>query len=186
MRAFVAIDISEQVRKALGSVMREYKRYDFFRVVAPESMHLTLVFMSEISESQAASVAEFIRSLPAENVTGVVEARGFDCFPSMHRPRVAVVQLVEETGKLQKIFENLTDFLRASSIPFDDTKEYKPHLTLARIPNFKPQLRKLLDEMKEEIETGLKPEERTFTDLTPHLYKSILLPNEPPRYEKIV
>jgi 2'-5' RNA ligase len=66
MRCFIAIDIDEQIRKALAKLQKELqgkadiKRGDA-KWVNPENIHLTLKFLGEIKDNQIMDVCNIIR-----------------------------------------------------------------------------------------------------------------------------
>ncbi len=137
MRAFIAIDLPEAIHA-------ELKRWQSaFRAVCreaswarPEGIHLTLKFLGEISDNQARKVTEALKELgPFEKYP--VEVKGFGFFPDARRPRVfwagveAPPALVELAGRVGECMEKL-GFAR-------EGRAYRPHLTLARFKNPRPQ-----------------------------------------------
>ena len=61
MRVFIAIDLDEQIRKALGNLQTELRsKVDIkkgdAKWVNPENIHLTLKFLGEIKDEQVVNV----------------------------------------------------------------------------------------------------------------------------------
>ena len=53
MRVFIAIDLPNEIRKALSDVQRELRRVtNTCRWVPPESIHITLRFIGEVPEKR--------------------------------------------------------------------------------------------------------------------------------------
>jgi 2'-5' RNA ligase len=137
MRAFIAIDLPEMIRTELQ------RRQTTFRAASPdarwtrpEGIHLTLKFLGEISDSQVGNVTEALKELrPFQNFG--VEVKGLGFFPDARRPRVfwagveAPPALGELGGRVEDCMEKL-GFAR-------EDRAYRPHLTLARFKNPRPQ-----------------------------------------------
>ena len=68
MRVFIAIDIGEQIRKALADLQdklqgkADIKKGDA-KWVNPENIHLTLKFLGEIKDEQAVDVCKITRDV---------------------------------------------------------------------------------------------------------------------------
>jgi 2'-5' RNA ligase len=137
MRAFVAIDLP-------GAIHAELKRRQAgFRAACPdarwahpEGIHLTLKFLGEIPGDRVKKVTEALAELgPFENFS--VEVKGFGFFPDPRRPRVfwvgveAPSALGELAGRVEDSMEKL-GFAR-------ENRAFRPHLTLARFKNPRPQ-----------------------------------------------
>ncbi|MEO0098414.1 MAG: RNA 2',3'-cyclic phosphodiesterase [candidate division WOR-3 bacterium] len=132
IRSFIAISIPEEVKKEISKIVKEYeaKKYPF-RWVAPENLHITLIFLGEVSEkflleakSEIKKVAERTKSFP-------IRLGGFGAFPSLRNPRVIWIGVPlggKEVEELQKdLVESLT---RIGFKP--EEKKFHPHLTIAR------------------------------------------------------
>jgi 2'-5' RNA ligase len=141
MRAFVAIDLAEEVRAALA---REQSRLKAacghnrdIRWTRSEGLHLTLKFLGEIETARVASVTAALQALGRFDPFKV-EVKGFGYFPDARRPRVLWVGLLapaalgELAARVEAALEEL-GFAR-------ENRPFKPHLTLARFarPHAKP------------------------------------------------
>ena len=143
MRAFVAIDLAEEVRAALA---REQSRLKVacghdrdLRWTRPEGLHLTLKFLGEIETAQATSVTAALQAL-GQSGAFRVEAKGFGYFPDARRPRVLWVGL-EVPAALGELAGRVEAALEKVGFARED-RPFKPHLTLARFerPHAKPAL----------------------------------------------
>ena len=94
MRAFIAIELPEEIRDELR------RRQQAFHAICPrsavcrdarwtrpEGIHLTLKFLGEISEDTSQRVIEALDGLGTVKKFQV-EVRGFGFFPDARRPRV--------------------------------------------------------------------------------------------------
>src|SRR4051812_119950 len=96
MRVFIAVDLPEDVRGKLGEVERELRlASSSARWVAPESIHLTLKFIGEISEAGLDQVDEALAGLTWRPFPVVVRGVGF--FPGERSPRVLWAGLTAST-----------------------------------------------------------------------------------------
>ncbi len=136
MRAFIAIELPEEIRHALE---REQSRFrpacPGARWTRPEGIHLTLRFLGEISDAQTVQLVEKLKGLEAF-APFTVEVGRFGFFPDARRPRVfwAGVSLPPELVQLAQRIETL---VRELGFP-PEHRDFRPHLTLARFKSPKP------------------------------------------------
>jgi RNA 2',3'-cyclic 3'-phosphodiesterase len=149
VRAFIAIDLPETVRDALGRSQKQFhESAPEARWTRPEGIHLTLKFLGEIQDPRAEKVKESLTALGRFKPFRV-EVKGFGFFPDARRPRVfwagvvAPQGLAELAGRAEAAMENL-------GFPRED-RPFRPHLTLARFrePHPQPALEKALGEFGE-------------------------------------
>jgi 2'-5' RNA ligase len=152
MRAFIAIDLPENIRAALR------RKQAFFRSACPEAnwtrpegIHLTLKFLDEISAAKVEEVSACLRNLgPFEKF--VVAVKGYGFCPDARRPRVFWVG-VEAPPALHRLAERIEEALQ--SIGFGrESRAFRPHLTLARFKEkeqrAQPALQALLSQQAED------------------------------------
>ena len=135
MRLFVALDLPDAVRRALGDLIAQLKaKSRAARWVRPESMHVTLKFLGNVESRKLGPVRETLATLHSRQPVELhFRALGF--FPDEHRPRViwcgiqATPNLFELASATEQALETL-GFARES-------RAFVPHLTLARINSTK-------------------------------------------------
>ncbi len=130
MRIFVALEIPEEVRRAIAAlVSRVEKTCRGARWVRPESIHVTLKFIGEAPAEQVERIRE---SLAGVQSTATVEInfRGTGFFPNAKRPRVFWAG-IEASGNLAELAAEIERRLEELGIP-GESRPFKPHLTLAR------------------------------------------------------
>ncbi len=152
MRVFVAIDLPENVRESLDSLVAGLRRrLSGVRWVRPQGIHLTLRFIGEAEERDV----ESLRAALAETVPGCappfdLHLRGLGTFPEAGRPRVlwvAVEHEGESLSALQRAVESAA--IRAGFA--EETRPFNPHLTLGRFDRGgrQPGMGSLLEEFRE-------------------------------------
>src|SRR5574337_1929393 len=135
MRAFIAIDLPEEIHAALS------RQQAGFRAASPDArwtrgIHLTLKFLGEISNERVRAVTAALSGCaPFQEFS--VEVRGFGFFPDARRPKVfwAGVKAPRDLPKLAEEIEVQMDKLGFAR----EQRAYSPHLTLARFKMPKPQ-----------------------------------------------
>jgi 2'-5' RNA ligase len=137
MRAFIAIDVRDEIRKQLAETQRRLRpAAPDAKWARPEGIHLTLKFLGEISGAQAERVTDALAAIGSFEPFPIgVQEFGF--FPHANKPRVfwagvqAPPSLANLAGTIQKAMEDL-GFEK-------DDRAYSPHLTLARFSAPRPQ-----------------------------------------------
>jgi 2'-5' RNA ligase len=137
MRLFVALDLRDDVRRALGDLMAKLKPLSpDARWVRPGGMHVTLKFIGHAVETGDAANLDAVRAALAavrSNMSVEMNFRGVGFFPNARRPRViwCGVQASENLAPLAVDVERALEPLGISR----EDRAFVPHLTLAR---FKP------------------------------------------------
>lgn len=135
IRTFVAIPLSPVVIDELRKVVEKLRPLSKgVNWVKPESIHLTLKFLGNLSTDDVSKVFEGMEKI-FQNAPSAfaLTTSGLGAFPSMRRPRVLWVGIavsgMENLLRLQKLIEtelNQRGFLL-------EERPFSPHLTLARI-----------------------------------------------------
>ena len=134
MRAFIAVDLAPEIKTVLSDLLRKLKR------IAPpaihwareESMHVTLKFLGEIDENQAAGISRVIATIAGETPAFSLTVRGAGTFPPSPRPPRVLWVGLEECPPLLALQANLEAALEARGFP-REKRPFHPHLTLGRI-----------------------------------------------------
>ena len=138
-RLFLALDLPDDVRVGVVDWQKTALADPALRVVRPEALHMTLVFLGYQAEKDAKAIAKsaFDLDQPAPAVELLTEPVGV---PRGKRPRlIALAASSEDTVALQaRIEARLVEegFHEAEKRPF------WPHLTVARVRPEAPRSRK--------------------------------------------
>lgn len=148
MRAFIAIDLPEDIRAALGRKQTELrdsmartnpaqsKPCREIRWTKPEAIHLTLKFLGEIQEARVFQVVDLLSTFNTFE-RFPIEVKGFGFFPSPSRPQVFWAG-VEAPPALAQLARNIEEGLEKIGLA-PEKRNYNAHLTLARFKNPRPR-----------------------------------------------
>jgi len=131
LRAFVAVEIPEDLLAALEAAQSDLKRRMRARWVRAGSMHLTLKFLGDIPAGHVASVADALQAAAGGHTTFSLTVSGIGVFPSIRRPRVIWAGLSGPTGRLLDLQRSLEERLVALGFPREE-RPFRGHLTIGR------------------------------------------------------
>jgi 2'-5' RNA ligase len=147
MRAFIAIDISDEVRAAVCALAGELrKRVTGARWVLPENLHLTLRFLGEAEERLLEEMSTELVSTTARFAPFHLEFRGIGAFPSPRRPRVLSATVARPPEELARLHEHLEALARKHGFRPEE-RAFSPHLTFARLRKPGKELRLIQSEL---------------------------------------
>ena len=169
MRLFVAIDIPEDVRSAIGALVSKLRlACREARWVRIEGLHVTLKFIGETRAEKAAEIKTALASIPSRTPIPI-HFRGLGFFPHERRPRVLWAGI--ETGaELAGLAASVETALQHLGIAREE-REFSAHLTLARFDTPRG-----LDALRTAIEKAAPLEFGATTAKEFHLYQSVLKP----------
>lgn len=173
MRLFIAVGIPEDVKEYISELQGEIDiNSNKIRFVKKEQMHLTLKFLGEVQPNIAEEVKDNLKKIVFKPFSVVLNTVGV--FPSEIYIRVIWVGLKPEEPIL-KLQNNIGESLKKL---FKKEKDFKPHLTLARVKyienkeDFVDKLKKIGVENKKIdvnsfklIKSALTPECPSYEDL---------------------
>ncbi len=137
IRAFIAIELTEELLDRLVQVQEELRRdawADQVRWVRPEGIHLTLKFLGNVPEDRIPAIEQALHQAITE--TGVepftLRAGGLGAFPNFRRPAVIWVGVQGEVEPLQRLQEAIEAAMEELGFQRED-RPFHPHLTLGRV-----------------------------------------------------
>lgn len=174
IRAFIAIDLSEQIQERLGKVLEQINTSatKAVRWVPANNIHLTIKFLGDVSPANLELLTRLLqvecaRCRPFEICVG-----GLGAFPSVRRPRVVWVgvEAPPALAALQRAIETETVRLGYAA----EDRSFSPHLTLGRVAhNATPEdVREVADTL---VRTRVGELGRTVVDSV-RLFRSDLKP----------
>ena len=167
MRLFVALDIPEDVRAAMGALVAKLREVAFDgRWGRLEGAHVTLKFIGEVPSETMEKIKAALATVPFPSPIKMV-FHGLGFFPNGRRSRVlwAGIEAGEELGVLAAAVETALEPLGFAR----EQRAFSPHLTLARFDSPKG-----LDRLRAVIAAAGPFEFGSTVAQEFHLYQSVL------------
>ena len=148
MRAFIAVELPEDVRAALAGLQRTLQaaRADV-RWVEQKNLHVTMRFLGEISTQQRIAAGEVVRAVAERHAPIRVQLTELGAFPSPAAPRVIWAGIGDGALELAQVVKDAEEGLQPLGLPKED-RPFVAHVTLGRAksPKYQPQLSRCLQE----------------------------------------
>jgi 2'-5' RNA ligase len=181
IRAFIAIDIPEDVRAAIEETQARLKqalvgvKISWTKVA---NLHLTLQFLGNVEEAVIDPIKSALRLAAAQQQPFELSVRGAGAFPDEKRPHVVWVGCEDTGNRLQALARAVQDAMQPLGFA-SERREFSGHLTLGRVKSPRPDaaLTRAIDSLKDTSFGTLRAE-------TIHLFESQLHP-EGSRYTKL-
>ena len=187
IRAFIAIDIPEDVCAAIAEAQARLKRAHVGVKVSwtkVENVHLTLQFLGHVEEATIARISQSLAAVAERHAAFDIPVRGAGAFPNEKSPRVLWVGCDDDGGKLKALARAVQSEMEQFGFE-PEHREFSAHLTLGRVKFPKPDaaLTKALDSIKDDafgamrveaihlFESRLHPEGSIYSKLSSHLLK---------------
>lgn len=172
LRAFLAIDIDEDIKAKMYKVIKEFKQIDArIKYVEMENLHLTLKFFGDIDTEGIDLLCLKIEEVVSNFDKFKVKIRGCGAFPNTNRIKVIWLGL-DEDDIVRRLHDELDkEFVK---LGFDKDRKFSSHLTIGRMKSAKGK-----NEVKSKIEEFSEVEigEMAVDKIT--LKKSTLTPQGP-------
>lgn len=134
-RTFIAIDLGEEARAALGREIARLRRaLPGIRWVNPDNLHLTVAFLGELDDAQVLAVMAAASTAAAATAPFTLELAGLGTFGPHWAPRVVWAGIGGQRQALMATEARVARALEARGF-LPDERPYSPHLTLARLPD---------------------------------------------------
>ncbi|MGB3715109.1 MAG: RNA 2',3'-cyclic phosphodiesterase [Candidatus Promineifilaceae bacterium] len=135
IRAFIAIDVPDEVRKSLDDAIRILGReltHGGVRWVKSSNIHLTLRFLGNVSQEKLPALYDGLDDVAAGSAPFSLDLDVLGCFPNPRRPRIVWVGLVGNNHRLSSLHRAIERMLVPSGWE-EEGRKYHPHLTLGRV-----------------------------------------------------
>ncbi len=134
IRTFLALDLGEKIRtqlvnlqEALTPLMPEVKW------VEPENLHLTLLFLGEISDRDLLPVCRATQKVAQTTGNLTFTVQGVGGFPNLRRPRVLWIGVERGREELITLHDALESPLLELGCYRREERLFTPHVTLGRL-----------------------------------------------------
>ncbi|HHN65622.1 MAG TPA: RNA 2',3'-cyclic phosphodiesterase [Nitrospirae bacterium] len=136
MRCFIAIEIDEEVKKAVQDLIDQLRSMGGdVRWVRPEGMHITLKFLGEIEDRLVNTIKNILKKIGENHSVFSLTLAGTGVFPDYSRPRVLWVG-IRGNGELQSLYEDIEEAMLNLGFK-KETRGFNPHVTLGRIKSLR-------------------------------------------------
>ncbi len=173
LRLFVACELPDDVRRALGAVQDSLRQATSVRLrwVRPEGIHITLKFLGEVETGRVGEIERVLAAAiePFEARVRPAAVGGF----GGSRLRLVWVGLEGDIDRLAGLAERVDAALAPLGFP-RERRKFAAHLTLARVPDdAPPRDRQALSALLEDLGLPALP---SIVLTEAHLIQSILGP----------
>ncbi|MCX5707475.1 MAG: RNA 2',3'-cyclic phosphodiesterase [Candidatus Omnitrophica bacterium] len=175
MRAFIAIELPQEIKDVLAKLQAKLKLAGAdVKWVEPKNIHLTLKFLGEIDEQAQKRITAKLEEISSAHQEFVISLSSCGAFPSINSPRVIWAGIEQGDKEVSAIAEVIETQLESIGIP-KETREFSSHITLGRTRSSKNrhELAQALSEL------SLKPLKNQFPASKITLFKSTLTPRGP-------
>jgi 2'-5' RNA ligase len=131
MRAFLAVDVNEELLEKIGEVQNKLAKAEAaVKFVEPENLHFTFKFFGDISREKADEIIGMISEKTKKYSPFEVSIKGVGVFPHLGYIRVLWlgVEDSDQFSKMQMDFDE--EFIKMG---FKKERSYIPHLTIGRV-----------------------------------------------------
>lgn len=172
IRAFLAIDLDDDLKPKINKIIREFKKTDArIKYVELTNLHLTLKFFGDIDTEGLSLLEDAISNVLSEFESFNVKIKGCGAFPNSNRINVIWVGIDDDS-----IIRDMHDLLDKEFVRlgFDKDRKFSTHLTIGRMKSAKNKnkVKSTIEEFKD-VEIG----EMEVTQIS--LKKSTLTPAGP-------
>jgi RNA 2',3'-cyclic 3'-phosphodiesterase len=131
IRLFVALEIPDEIRNRFADLIAQLKpKCPAAKWVRPESLHVTLKFIGQAREEKLSVIKSSLATIHSPRPIDM-HFGGLGFFPSEKHPRVFWCG-AEISPNAAPLAAEIDRALETLGIPLE-TREFKPHLTLARL-----------------------------------------------------
>lgn len=171
-RIFIAINLPEKLKNELKLFQEKWSEFPA-RWVKPENLHITLIFLGYLSNSEILEALKISREVALRHQPFLINLKKIIYVPLKKPARMIWVEgeKSKELGNLQKDLE--TSLLNSSIRKLEtENRPYTPHITLARIKQW--QFRQIEPEERPEIneDIDLSFEVKSIEMMESHLKRS--------------
>jgi 2'-5' RNA ligase len=140
VRLFIAIDLSDTLRRQLSEQMGQLTRSlgdESIRWIKVSNIHLTLKFLGETPENKVDQIQQALGNIASRFSSFEMQIRNFGCFPNIRKPRVFWIGVHEPTGIIKKLHAAIETDLEGLGFS-KEGRPFRAHLTLGRLRKHVP------------------------------------------------
>lgn len=139
IRAFIAIDLSDEAKAVLADVsgtLASQTTEGVVKWVEPQRMHLTLRFLGNTPLDKLDELAAALDEVAQSHAPFKLNLDALGCFPNERRPRVIWVGVEGDVARAEALRAAIE--AKIGSLGWEpEEKSFRPHLTLGRVKDRK-------------------------------------------------
>lgn len=139
IRAFIAIDLSDEAKAVLGDVgetLASRIPSGAVKWVEPERMHLTLRFLGNTPLDKLGELRAALDAVGEQHAPFRLTLNALGCFPNERSPRVIWVGVEGDIAQAEALRATIEEKIAPLGWEQDE-KPFRPHLTLGRVKDNK-------------------------------------------------
>lgn len=155
IRTFIAIELTDALRRALANAQAQFQRDRAARAVrwvAPDNIHITLKFLGDVRADQMPDVQRAVADACAGIAPFALTLGGAGAFPNTRRPNVIWIGARGQIENAAQLAQKIDDACAALGFAREE-RPFAPHLTLGRVqrdasPGERQQIGALIENMR--------------------------------------
>jgi 2'-5' RNA ligase len=133
-RTFIGIDIGDAIRASAAALQKDLAKTGAeVKWAAPESMHVTLLFLGEVDDRELHAVCRAVKGAASAEPPFALRVAGVGAFPTARRPKVLWAGVTDGAEPLQRLNAALEERMLELGCYRKEERGYTPHLTLGRV-----------------------------------------------------
>ncbi|MGD1004278.1 MAG: RNA 2',3'-cyclic phosphodiesterase [Methanoregulaceae archaeon] len=174
VRAFVALELSDEIKSRLGEAQNILKKCNArLTLVEPKNIHITVKFLGDVEDKKIQDIATVLKSIVCKPFLVNVEK------VTVNNPRrpFTIWCAINDAGSNGQLYQQIErDLLPLGFTP--ESRRFNPHATIARIKRYEPSLMETIKSLESRtygscMVTGLKLKKSTLTPQGP-IYEDLL------------
>lgn len=153
VRAFLAIDLDDDLKPKINKIIKEFKQIDTrIKYVELANLHLTLKFFGDIDTNGLNLLEQAIANVLADFNAFNINIKGCGAFPNNNHIKVIWVG-IDDDSIIRDLHDKLDkEFVR---LGFDKDRKFSTHLTIGRMKSAKnkDKVKSVIEEF-EDVEIG--------------------------------
>ena len=129
-RLFIAIEVPEEIKKELLKIQQQFYSSGA-KLVKPEHMHLTMIFLGEVEKVWIKEISEICQKVAINFQPFYIHLTGLGAFPKSHCPHTIWVG-IEKSNQLILLQKEISWELIHKKFKIEE-RPFAPHLTIARL-----------------------------------------------------
>ncbi len=129
-RCFIAVDFESEIKSSIFKIVKKRtKEKRFIRSIPKENYHITIKFLGNIDEAQINNIIGFISEVKTEEFEFILDSCGYF---NRRNPKVLWLSFKDKVFKFNRFALEIINKLEEYGFK-KEYKEFKPHITIARL-----------------------------------------------------